>query len=60
MHLINPEVYNRVSPCIQELDYNLVIYSILDGNTPGWVFADDPKALRTVLLWNMQDASFSQ
>ncbi len=56
MHLIAPDAYDRVFPCIQELDYNLVIYSILDGNTPGWVFVDDLKAPRSVLLWNMQDA----
>jgi RimJ/RimL family protein N-acetyltransferase len=40
----------------EDLRYNLVVDSVVDGNTPAWVYADDPARPRTALMWNRQDA----
>jgi GNAT superfamily N-acetyltransferase len=38
------------------LRYNLVVDSVIDGNTPGWVFADRVENPSVALIWNRQDA----
>ncbi len=38
-----------------ELRYNLVIDSILAGNTPAWVFVDNPAKPKSSLIWNKQE-----
>src|SRR5512135_594019 len=48
--------YTAVLPLFDSLDYNLVIRSVIEGNTPAWVFADDPDRPRTALIWDRQDA----
>jgi RimJ/RimL family protein N-acetyltransferase len=50
--------YPLVLPLLAELDFNLVIRSVVEGNTPAWVFVDDPQQPRSVLLWDRQDAIF--
>lgn len=47
--------YARVQPLFRELRYNLVVDSILDGNTPGWVYSDNPARPRSALIWNKRD-----
>jgi RimJ/RimL family protein N-acetyltransferase len=48
--------YSRIRPLFTALDYNLLIDSVLDGNTPGFVYVDQPNEPRLALLWNHQDA----
>lgn len=48
--------YSLIAGLYENLRYNLVVDSIIDGNTPAWVFTDRAPAPRTALLWNMQDA----
>ncbi|MGC9357147.1 MAG: GNAT family N-acetyltransferase [Anaerolineae bacterium] len=48
--------YDLVRPLFAGLRYNLVIDSVLDGNTIGQVYVDDLAAPGAVLLWNRQDA----
>ncbi len=36
------------------LNYHLAIDSMLDGNTPAWVYADDPYAPRMAWAWDLQ------
>jgi GNAT superfamily N-acetyltransferase len=48
--------YAALSGLFQPLRYNLVIDSIIDGNTPGWVFADRGSAPTSGLMWDRQDA----
>jgi RimJ/RimL family protein N-acetyltransferase len=48
--------YERVRPVFAGLRYNLVIDSVIDGNTPAWVYADDLRNPRTAWMWNGQDA----
>lgn len=46
----------RLRPLFEGLRYNLVVDSVLDGHTPGWVFADRVENPSVALLWNRQDA----
>lgn len=46
----------RVRPLFEGLRYNLVVDSVLDGHTPGWVFADCTPSPTVALIWNRQDA----
>jgi RimJ/RimL family protein N-acetyltransferase len=48
--------YERVRPLFDALRYNLVVDSVIDGNTPAWVLVDDVEHPRTALIWNRQDA----
>ncbi|MGD8398926.1 MAG: GNAT family N-acetyltransferase [Anaerolineae bacterium] len=56
MRQLAPDQYDRVRPLFARLRYNLVVDSVLDGHTPGWVYADDAAAPRTAWLWNRMDA----
>ncbi len=51
-----PSQYSSVLPLFSPLDFNLVIPSVVEGNTPAWVYADDPVNPRTALIWDRQDA----
>lgn len=53
---LNQNQYAIVRPIYEMLSYNLVIASVIDGNTPGWVYVDDPDHPNTALIWNRQDA----
>ena len=55
---LSAEYYQRVRPLFNPLGFNLAINSVLAGNTPGQVFADDPAEPHLALLWNRQDALF--
>jgi RimJ/RimL family protein N-acetyltransferase len=48
--------YARVRPVFEGLRYNLVVDSVIDGNTPGWVYVDDVRHPRTAWMWDMMDA----
>ncbi len=48
--------YPLVRPIFADLRYNLVIDSVIDGNTPAWVYADDPAFPTSALIWDKQDA----
>jgi RimJ/RimL family protein N-acetyltransferase len=56
MHQIEPPQYQKVRGLFTPLRYNLVVDSVLDGNTPAWVFADDGASPRVSLMWDRQDA----
>jgi RimJ/RimL family protein N-acetyltransferase len=55
---LDPAQYPLVLPLLADLDFNLVIRSVVEGNTPAWVFVDDPQQPHAVLLWDRQDALF--
>jgi RimJ/RimL family protein N-acetyltransferase len=44
--------YERLLPLFDDLRYNLVIDSIVAGNTPAWVYADDLLSPQTGWMWN--------
>jgi hypothetical protein len=48
--------YARIRPLFDGLRYNLVIDSVIDGNTRAWVYADDVSCPRSAFMWNRQDA----
>jgi RimJ/RimL family protein N-acetyltransferase len=51
-----PAEYPSIRRLVEPLRYNLVVDSILDGNTPAWVYVDNPAHPRRAWLWNRQDA----
>lgn len=53
---LEPLTYRRVQTLFAYIRYNLVIDSIIDGNTPAWVYVDDLDTPKTGLMWNKQDA----
>lgn len=56
MDTVGKDRYEAVRPLFEPLRYNLVVDSVIDGNTPAWVLADDAECPRTALIWNRQDA----
>ena len=48
--------YPLLRPLFAPLRYNLVVDSVIDGNTPAWVYADDADRPTTALIWDKQDA----
>jgi hypothetical protein len=55
MERLDPEDYSRLRPLFAGLRTHLVVDSMIEGNTPAWVFADDPRAPRVGLMWDRQD-----
>jgi RimJ/RimL family protein N-acetyltransferase len=55
MQRLEPQDYSRLRPLFAGLRSNLVVDSIIVGNTPARVFADDPDAPRVGLMWDRQD-----
>lgn len=56
MYQLEQKQVGGVRPLFEPLRYNLVVDSVIDGNTPGWVFADRVENPTTALIWNRQDA----
>lgn len=56
LYKLDAKQYQRVGPVFEELRYNLVIDSVIDGNTPAWVYADAKRFPRSAWMWNRQDA----
>lgn len=53
---IERDLYQLVAPLFSNLRFNLVLDSILDGNTPAWVFLNQDGMPRAALMWNRMDA----
>jgi GNAT superfamily N-acetyltransferase len=56
MDTLGKDQYEALRPLFESLRYNLVVDSVIDGNTPAWVLADGAERPRTALIWNRQDA----
>ena len=55
-HPLEVEEYKTLRPLYQNLRFNLVVDSIIDGTTPAWVFVDQKPEPRSSLMWNKMDA----
>ena len=44
--------FEQVRPLFQGLNYHLVIFSILEGNSPGRIWVDHPYRPQTALVWD--------
>lgn len=53
---LEPRHFPRALPIFQELTYNLVIESVIAGNTRGRIWVDHPARPTVALLWNQMDA----
>jgi RimJ/RimL family protein N-acetyltransferase len=56
IHELKAQDFKLARHVYEGLSYNLVIYSVIEKNTNGRVYSDDPRNPRTSLLWNCQDA----
>ena len=56
MRRLEEHRHGLVRPLFAALWYNLVVDSVIEGNTPAWVFVDAVERPRTALVWNRQDA----
>lgn len=58
MHIVKKETdcNKQLADLYSGLRYNLVIDSILDGNTPGWIFTNQYGPPRVAIMWNRMDA----
>lgn len=56
IHQIKVEEYKILRSLYQNLRFNLVVDSIIDGTTPARVFVDQKPKPRSGLMWNKQDA----
>ena len=56
MYQLEQDQFGRVRPLFEALRYNLVLDSVIAGNTPGWVFADRVENPTAALIWNREDA----
>jgi len=54
MHQLAPDTYSLVRPLFRERSSSLFIDSIIDGNTPAWVYVDDVASPHTAFLWDLQ------
>lgn len=55
---IDESHYQRMRPLFKGLEHNLVIESVMEGNTCGFIYADDAYTPSAALLWNRQEAMF--
>ncbi len=53
---LSPDQFSLLSGLFEPLRFNLVVDSVIDGNTPGLVFADRLDEPAAGLIWDRQDA----
>lgn len=56
IYKLDRDLYHRIAPLFFNLRFNLVVDSIIDGNTPAWVFSNLDGMPRAALMWNRMDA----
>lgn len=56
IHKLEVEEYKILWSLYQNLRFNLVVDSIINGTTPAWAFVDQKPNPGSGLLWNKQDA----
>ena len=57
-HQISHERYHHLRFLFSELEHNLAIASIMEGNSLGCLYADSPDSAAAALLWNRQEALY--
>jgi RimJ/RimL family protein N-acetyltransferase len=50
--------YEKVRPLFASLNYHLVIFSIIEGNSPGRVYVDDVDHPQSAFVWDKVEAGF--
>lgn len=53
MYKLNQYEYKKVENIFKELAFNIVIKSVIDGNTPGEIYVDNKDNPKTALVWDM-------
>jgi len=56
IHQLEADEYKILRFVDQNLRFNLVVDSIIDGTTPAWVFVDQKTRPSSALMWNKMDA----
>ena len=56
---LKPGEYEIARPIFKGLQYNLAIFSVIEGNTPGSVYVDDVADPKTAFVWDKsRDSGF--
>jgi hypothetical protein len=55
LHELKAQDFKLARQVYEGLSYNLVIRSVIDNNTNGRIFVDNPANPRRAILWNCQD-----
>jgi RimJ/RimL family protein N-acetyltransferase len=55
---LKPSQFERVRPLFRGLAYHLAIFSAIEGNSPGRIWADHPQHPQTALVWDMVEGGF--
>lgn len=53
MYKLTTDAFHKVEPVFNELAFNVVIQSVINGNTPGEIYVDDVDHPKTAILWDM-------
>ncbi|MDP4144102.1 MAG: GNAT family N-acetyltransferase [Bacillota bacterium] len=53
MYKLNSYEYKKVEHIFKELAFNIVVKSVIDGNTPGEIYVDNKENPKTALVWDM-------
>ena len=53
MYRLNQNEYRNVEHIFKELGFNIVIKSIVEGNTPGEIYVDNKDNPQVALTWDM-------
>jgi GNAT superfamily N-acetyltransferase len=52
MNKLNQNEYKKVEHIFKQLDFNIVIKSVIHGNTPGEIYVDNLDNPKTALVWD--------
>ncbi len=55
---LEPGQFERVRHLFQGLNYHLAIFSVIEGNSPGRIWADHPRQPQTALVWDKVEGGF--
>ena len=57
-HQVSEHLYPGLRQLFSGLEHNLSIASVVEGNTLGCLYADEPETAGAALLWNRQEALY--
>jgi RimJ/RimL family protein N-acetyltransferase len=50
--------FEQVRSLFRDLNYHLAIFSVIEGNSPGRIWADHPRHPQTALVWDKAEGGF--
>lgn len=56
LHKLESHDYSKVTPIFKELNHQIVIGSIIEGNTVGEIYVDNLESPAFAVVWDKMDA----